>query len=184
MICSGNFAWLRLCCLLQMWARTWMRGASARCGSTAQSAVTVVGEIPSRTFLGCVVVTLSARGELTSADGPAGPCPSLRVVMLCVKRRYALLDSHRQSYSFLLSPTKLLLLIRNWLSVLMCRGLTGPSWYSCCSVFLEIAAGFLDVGLNDSCECVFCWMPMLNNLRLKPWPFYMDFLLFTCPSIG
>ena len=25
---------------------------------------------------------------------------------------------------------------------------------------------------------------MLNNLRLKPWPFYMDFSLFTCPSIG
>ena len=46
-------------------------------------------------LLGCVQDTSTARRE-TAADSPASPCPLFGVVMLRVKRRYSLLDCHRQ----------------------------------------------------------------------------------------
>ena len=64
----------------------------------------------------------------------------------------------------------------DWLSVLMCRERTGPSWY-CCG-FLD---AFLLMCLLAECRC---WVNEWLILWLKPWPFYMVFLLFICPSIG
>ena len=82
-----------------------------------------------------------------------------------VKRRcYSFRDCHRQSYSF------------------FCHRPNYSSW--CVGNVLA----FLDACLNiledvSSAECR-CWMNKWLTLWLKPWPFYMVFSLFICPSIG
>jgi len=136
-ICSGNFAWSRWCGLLQMRARTWMRSAPAQCGTQAggsniRSAVAMSGKcLPVRSRgAGRILMRSVERRQLTVRQPP------------CLVRCR---DVACQT-TLLLPPglsRQLLLLLRNWLSVVMCWGRTGPSWYGCCSVFLALDAASL-----------------------------------------
>ena len=106
-------------------------------GSTARSTVAVVGEIPNRPFLGCVVVTRPAHEEKV-ADSPAGPCPSFGVRMLRVKRRsYSLLDCHWQitpscCHRQITSSNTELAVHFDVTSCPLILMLTSLSWHCCC----------------------------------------------------
>ena len=83
-----------------------------------------------------------------------------------------------------LSPTILLLLLSTTKLLLLIR----TDCPSCCVgnvlALLDIAAAFLNILVDvSSAECR-CWMNKWLTLWLKPWPFYMVFSLFICPSIG
>jgi len=148
---SGILPWIA--------ARTGMHSAPVRCGPrpvSVRPAVTVVGKIPSRPFLGWVVVARPARGEYTSAVGTANPVPHLVSWWLGVKRRYFLLDCLRQSYSFLWSPTEY---------SFCCHRPNYSFWYGL-AVRLDVLEGLalLDVAagcsfwilmlLGSSCKCL------------------------------
>jgi len=105
--------------------------ASARCGtqadgSTVKSAVALGCEMRSRRLAACVAITSQVGDEMLDGS-TAGPHPLVRRRDVGVKRRYCLLDRHRQSYSFWLSPTNYFLQYRGWLSILDVLVLTCPS---------------------------------------------------------
>ena len=128
-ICSDNFAWSHCCGLLPADGSTGIRSAPARWWNSG------TGQH------GLVSCDSGWWEWLVRAEHSSGPWridvswrtakTVHRSVSWCLgfkNRCYSLLECHRQSYSILLSPTKLLLLIWNWLSVLKCRERTGPSW--------------------------------------------------------
>jgi len=116
----------------------------------------------------------------------AGPCPLARCRVVGVKRRYNLLDCHRQSYSFWLSLTNYSLSYQSWLSVLDVSGQTGPSWYTelpspwCCSWL-----ALLDVGINWSLlMCLLLGVGVEWSQAGSVAFFMQTSCSLTCPAIG
>jgi hypothetical protein len=69
----------------------------------------------------------TVRGGEMLAGSKASLCPLARFRDVGVKRRYSLLDCHRQSYSFWIVTDKLLLVVSELASVLDVLGQTDPS---------------------------------------------------------
>jgi len=122
------------------------------CGTRADGSTDHVGCSSGRMAVSSLSASENngAARSKTAADSPAALVHSYGVVMLLsgdVTYFWTVTDNpnpfccHRPNYSFCPS------------------GCVGNAL-----ALFKIAAGFLDVGLNDSCRCVFCWMPMLNYL--------------------